>query len=104
MALTITGKALGGRRELFEGFSVPVPPELDRLILDCLEKDPTKRPATAAELRARLQTLPVSVPWTHERAEKWWSSNLPGRASVRPVADIVLSQEARPVRVIQPAC
>jgi hypothetical protein len=29
MALTITGKALGGRRELFEGFSVPVPPESD---------------------------------------------------------------------------
>jgi serine/threonine-protein kinase len=82
---------------------LPVPPELDRLILDCLEKDPNKRPATAAELRTRLQALPVGAPWTHERAEKWWSANLPGRASVRPVADIVLSQEARPPRVIQPA-
>jgi serine/threonine-protein kinase len=82
---------------------LPIPPELDRLILECLEKDPTKRPESAAVLRGRLQAIPVAAPWTHESAEKWWSSNLPGRASARPVADIVLSQEARPLRVIQPA-
>jgi serine/threonine-protein kinase len=81
---------------------LPVPAELDRLILDCLEKDPNKRPATAAELRSRLQALDVGARWTHELAEKWWSANLPGRASARPVADIVLSQEARPPRILQP--
>jgi serine/threonine-protein kinase len=80
----------------------PIPPELDRLILDCLEKDPDKRPATAAALQARLQAIPMATTWTPERAEKWWGSHLPGRASTRPVADIVLSQEAHPLRVIQP--
>jgi serine/threonine-protein kinase len=82
---------------------LPIPHELDRLILECLEKDPSKRPDSAAALSARLQAIPVAAPWTHENAEKWWSSNLPGRASARPVADIVLSHEARPPRVIQPA-
>ncbi|HEX6277822.1 MAG TPA: serine/threonine-protein kinase, partial [Polyangiaceae bacterium] len=83
--------------------ALQIPPELDRLILECLEKDPNKRPPTAAALQARLQAISVATPWTHERAEAWWGAHVPERASVRPVADIVLSQEAHPVRVIQPA-
>jgi serine/threonine-protein kinase len=79
----------------------PIPPELDRLILDCLEKDPEKRPATAAALSARLLAIPLSSPWTLEQAEKWWTARVPGRASTRPIADVVLSQEARPMRVAQ---
>jgi len=82
---------------------LPVPAELDRLILECLAKDPDQRPPTAAALQARLQAISVATPWTHERAEAWWGAHLPERASVRPVADIVLSQEAHPLRVIQPA-
>jgi hypothetical protein len=81
----------------------PIPPELDLLILECLEKDPNRRPETAAKLRARLQAIPVATPWTHERAEAWWSAHQPERASIRPVAEIVLSQEAHPLRVIQSA-
>jgi serine/threonine-protein kinase len=79
----------------------PIPAELDRLILDCLEKDPNQRPATAAELSARLLAIPLAVPWTLEHAEKWWAAHAPGRASTRPIAEIVLSQEARPMRVAQ---
>jgi serine/threonine-protein kinase len=78
-----------------------IPPELDRLILDCLEKDPEKRPANAAALAAQLQAIPLATPWSLENAEKWWSAHAPGRASVRPIADVVLSQEAHPMRVAQ---
>jgi serine/threonine protein kinase len=81
----------------------PIPSELDTLILECLEKDPNKRPASASALQSRLQAIPIAVPWTHERAERWWGQNAPERASKRPVADMVLSQEARPIRVIRPA-
>jgi serine/threonine-protein kinase len=81
----------------------PIPSDLDRLILECLEKDPDKRPASAAALLVRLRALSIATAWTPEHAEKWWGSHVPGRASTRPVADIVLSQEARPLRVIQPA-
>ena len=82
---------------------LPIPPELDALILECLEKDPEKRPASAAALRSRLQAIPLATPWTHERAESWWSLHAPRTSSERPVADVVLSQEARPLRVIRQA-
>jgi eukaryotic-like serine/threonine-protein kinase len=82
---------------------LPIPPELDALILECLAKEPAKRPATASALRARLQEVPVATPWTPERAEAWWSDHAPDKSSARPVADLLLSQEARPARVIRQA-
>lgn len=62
---------------------LPVPPELDALILECLEKDPAKRPATASELWARLQEIPVATPWTPERAESWWNDHAPDNRAAR---------------------
>ena len=81
----------------------PLPPALDALILECLEKDPNKRPESAAALRSRLHAIPVAEPWSLERAEAWWSVHAPGSISARPVADVVLSQEAHPERVIRRA-
>jgi eukaryotic-like serine/threonine-protein kinase len=80
-----------------------IPRELDALILECLAKDPNQRPASASVLQARLRAIPVATPWSHESAERWWNQNAPGRASKRPVAEVVLSQEAHPVRVIRQA-
>jgi serine/threonine protein kinase len=80
-----------------------LPPELDALILECLDKDPSRRPASARVLQQRLQAIPVETPWTRERAERWWSEHAPSAASRRPVADIVLSHEGRPARTIQAA-
>ncbi|MFE1320048.1 serine/threonine-protein kinase [Kitasatospora phosalacinea] len=37
----------------------PVPPELDRLVLDLLAKDPDARPRSATEVAARLAALPT---------------------------------------------
>jgi serine/threonine protein kinase len=80
--------------------SAPIPPELDALILECLEKDPDKRPASARALQARLQAIATDAAWTRERAEQWWSAHAPEMAAHRSVADVVLSQEAHPRRVI----
>ncbi len=52
--------------------------ELDELILDCLAKDPRRRPATARDLGRRLAALPLPA-WTAERAEDWWRIHMPGR-------------------------
>jgi hypothetical protein len=82
---------------------LPIPSELDRLILECLEKDPDKRPSSAAALQSKLQAIPLSTPWSRERAEEWWGRHAPGMSSTRPVAEVVLSQEAHPGRVIRQA-
>ncbi len=50
----------------------PVDPGLDRLILDCLAKDPAERPASAEVIEARIRALQEDHPWTPEDAERWW--------------------------------
>jgi serine/threonine protein kinase len=80
----------------------PLPPELDALILECLAKDPERRPANARELTARLQAIAFETPWTRDRAEQWWRSHAPSSVAKRSVADMLLSSEARP-RVIRQA-
>jgi serine/threonine-protein kinase len=55
----------------------PIPAELDAIVLACLAKDPSGRPETARELARRLETVPVSAPWTEERARQWWDTHMP---------------------------
>lgn len=55
-----------------------IPQELEQVILDCLEKDPGKRPQSAQELTLRLSQSEKSVRrWNNERAEHWWRTHLP---------------------------
>jgi serine/threonine-protein kinase len=82
---------------------LPISPDFEALILECLAKDPAGRPPSAALLQTRLQAIAVDAPWTSERAERWWAVHAPGTSSARPVADLLLSQEAQPERVIRPA-
>ena len=54
-----------------------IPQELDRAILACLEKDPSKRPQTARDLARRLAAVPLPQPWDTSRAERWWTTHVP---------------------------
>jgi serine/threonine-protein kinase len=56
---------------------VPVPPELDALILDLLRKEKETRPASAGEVVARLDAIPFERPWDQERARLWWDHHRP---------------------------
>jgi len=58
---------------------MPIPAALDRLVLDCLEKDPAMRPQSARELSQRLADTCAPGDWTNDHAREWWSRHLPAR-------------------------
>jgi serine/threonine-protein kinase len=54
-----------------------IPSDLERIIMACLEKDPHKRPQSAAELMSMLKAVSNASPWTTNRAEHWWQTHRP---------------------------
>ena len=62
---------------LSERSPLDVPPELDTLIMSCLEKKPEDRPQTARDLAQGLRAIPFERPWSQERAAEWWASIAP---------------------------
>jgi serine/threonine-protein kinase len=49
----------------------PLPEALERLVLDCLEKQPERRPQSAREFLTRLAQVHAE-PWDSNQAEAWW--------------------------------
>jgi len=67
-----------------------IPPEFERVILSCLEKDPAKRPQSAQELAQMLAACKLPEPWSPQRAEGWWRMHMPSVAGprVEPLATV----------------
>ncbi|MBN8732350.1 MAG: protein kinase [Acidobacteria bacterium] len=55
---------------------VAVPEALDRLILQCLAKDPAARPQTCRQLAAELSRI-AEPAWLPDQARQWWEVNKP---------------------------
>jgi hypothetical protein len=61
-----------------------VAPELERIVLACLEKEPAKRPASAAELGAMLEACPLETRWTPAKARAFFEENRDAIARANP--------------------
>ncbi len=61
----------------------PVPPELDRLVLECLEKRPDQRVGSVDDLADRLARVPITEPWSPVQARQWWDTNRPATTPSR---------------------
>jgi DNA-binding NtrC family response regulator len=55
----------------------PVPKDLDALVVECLAKDPARRPAGAEQLAIRLDGLSIAGWWTQQKARAWWALHEP---------------------------
>jgi hypothetical protein len=71
----------------------PVPLDLERVIMRCLEKDPTRRPQSADDLLAELDRVSLPHPWDQARARAWWVEHIsqspaPPEPAAEPVASV----------------
>jgi serine/threonine-protein kinase len=60
-----------------ERSELPIPRELDDLIMACLQKDPALRPQNAGELLGMAYGCHCSESWGQEDARTWWQAHLP---------------------------
>jgi serine/threonine-protein kinase len=56
---------------------LPIPDELDELVLSCLQKDPNKRPQNAEVLLNMAIGCKTGDCWNQDLARGWWSKHLP---------------------------
>ena len=56
---------------------LPIPADLDALVLACLSKDRASRPANAEDVRFLLDTSRGANRWNNESARGWWQLHLP---------------------------
>jgi serine/threonine protein kinase len=78
---------------------LPIPPELDELIMSCLEKDPDKRPQNAEELLRFRWDCKTCERWTNAYASAWWQTHVPDLTGPLTVEDVLADADGRDVAV-----
>jgi serine/threonine-protein kinase len=76
---------------------LPIPPELEAVIMACLAKNPDERPQSAEELSRLLGAVQVPA-WTQRRAAAWWRAHRPdvlARGIAYPLAATAPQRRAR---------
>lgn len=56
--------------------TLPIPSELEAVVLSCLAKDREHRPRSARDLLQQLDAIALERPWTEQRAREWWMAHL----------------------------
>jgi serine/threonine-protein kinase len=55
---------------------LPIPRQLDDLVMACLQKDPSRRPQDAEELFRLACACRACEGWTRDRAKQWWEVHM----------------------------
>ena len=58
-----------------EKIDVGIPAKLERLVSDCLAKEPAARPQSASEVIAIIEAIEDVDRWEQEAARRWWDTN-----------------------------
>ncbi len=61
-----------------------IPVELDNLVVQCLAKEPSDRPANVDQVLAVLDPLADRMPWPQSAAVTWWKDRWPASKSGDP--------------------
>jgi len=54
----------------------PICSDLEKLIMQCLAKDPGQRSPNASSLEEALANCESAGTWTRKEAEAWWNENI----------------------------
>ena len=65
---------------------LPLHDGLEAVVMQCLQKNPDRRPQTARELEELLAELAIQPAWNDERAELWWKTYKPKNAPELPAS------------------
>jgi serine/threonine-protein kinase len=72
-----------------------IPDGLERVILQCLEKDPANRPRSAQDLARKLEALRDVPIFCRDQAASWWETNVPDPSAM---FDLSSTNPEEPVR------
>ncbi len=76
-----------------------IPPDLEQIVLACLEKDPNKRPQDALEVFRMASACKSCESWTNAEARSWWERHLPELAGPLTMSAAGTDETARRVVV-----
>jgi len=63
---------------------LPIPADLERVILACLSKNPDDRPQSAEALSLELAKCSMDDSWSEARAAEWWNVHSPSTLASSP--------------------
>jgi serine/threonine protein kinase len=86
LASVLAAHLLDQPAPVHERLGEPVNDVLEALIMQCLEKDPARRPESAQALREALSAIKLDRPWSEEDARNWWADHEPQDVSKAPKA------------------
>jgi eukaryotic-like serine/threonine-protein kinase len=80
---------------------LPIPQDLDDLVLACLQKDPNKRPQNAEVLLDMAVGCKTGDCWNQNLAKGWWDKHLPEFTAPLSLGDYGVSEAQNRVAVLQ---